>query len=132
MPYSCKASLRSLVVAIAAAALASLGYGQATTLVGSESISGTATVLSGGNLTLASGSTMTYAVAGTTNSLLYLSNSGGNVGALGLGAGLSVSGGNLVAASSTTHNPTATIGLSAVNGVASTVMASDSAPAAPM
>ena len=129
MPYSCKESLRSLIVAIAAFALASLGYGQATTLVGNENISGTATVLSGGNLTLASGSTMTYAIAGTTNSLLYITNGGGNVGALGLAAGLSVSGGNLVAASSTSHNPTATIGLAAVNGAAGTFMTSDSAPA---
>ena len=91
---------------------------------------GTETVQSGGNLTLAAGSSMTVNLTGYgNNKLLGLTSSGGAVGVIGLGAGMSISGGNLVAASSTSANPSATVGTSAVNGVATTFMTSDSAPA---
>jgi hypothetical protein len=64
----------------------------------------------------------------TTNQLIYSINSSGTLGALGLGSGLSVSGGNLVAGSSTSANPTGTVGLTVVNGSLSSFMRSDGAP----
>lgn len=109
--------------------LFAFGLRAQTTVFNNLSVTGTQTVQSGGNLTLLSGSTFTFGIAGTTNSLLYITNAGGNVGALGLGAGLSVSGGNLVAGSSTSANPSAHVGPSVVNGSASTFMRSDAAPA---
>lgn len=121
--------LALLMAALLAVFLPSQANAQASQLIGNATVSGTMTFQSGANDTHASGSTMTFAIAGTTNSLLYITNSSGNVGALGLGAGLSVSGGNLVAGTSTSHNPTAKVGATAVNGSASTFMTSDSAPA---
>ena len=102
---------------------------QSTVLIGNANVSGNMDFTSGANLSLASGTTMNFGIAGTTNSLLYLTNSSGNVGALGLGSGLSVSGGNLIAASSTSANPTGLVGTSAVNGSASSFLRSDGAPA---
>lgn len=108
--------------------LFAFGLRAQTTVFNNLSVTGTQTVQSGGNLTLLSGSTFTFGIAGTTNSLLYITNGSGNVGALGLGAGLSVSGGNLVAGSSTSANPSAHVGPATVNGSASTFMRSDAAP----
>jgi hypothetical protein len=109
--------------------LLAVGLRAQTVLQNNVNIAGTESILSGGNLSFLSGSTVTFGISGTTNSLLYITNSGGNVGTVGLGSGLSISGGNLVAASSTSHNPTASVGPTAVNGSASTFMTSDSAPA---
>jgi len=86
-------------------------------------------VASGATFTISNGATFVISnVASPTNKLLILDGSG-DVGGLGLGAGMSVVGGNLVAGSSTSANPSALVGTVAVNGVASSFMTSDSAPA---
>lgn len=107
------------------------GFSQAGQLIYNGQFSGSGNqVLSGATLTFNSGSALQLQFGSpAANKLLYLTNSSGNVSWVGLGSGLSISGGNLVAGSSSSANPSATIGLSAVNGSATSFMTSDSAPA---
>ena len=103
---------------------------QATMLIGNAQLSGTLEGVSGSNIQVDSGAAFTYkANSATTNQLLYVSNSSGLVSPLGLAAGLSISGGQLVAASSSSANPSALVGTTAVNGSATSFMRSDAAPA---
>ena len=83
----------------------------------------------GATWTWTSGSVMLYKEnsAAATN-LLYIADSSGTVKPLPLGAGMSILGGALVAGSSSSANPTALVGLTAVNGSATSFMRSDAAP----
>lgn len=106
-----------------------LARAQFNQTITNPTIAGTSgNVAASATFTFTTGSTIQFGGA-TTNQLLYVTNSSGKLAPLTLGAGLSISGGSLLAGSSTSHNPTATIGLTAVNGSAGTYMTSDSAPA---
>lgn len=123
--------LRLILPFLFAAFIPLAAIAQTPQLVYNGQFSGTGgTVLSGATLTWASGSSLQlqFGTVGA-NRLVIETNSSGLVGTVGLGAGLSISGGNLVAGSSSSANPTASVGLSAVNGTATTYMTSDSAPA---
>lgn len=93
----------------------------------SASGTGVGNVDSGATWNFNSGSTVNFGGA-VANQLLYATNSSGTLAPLTLGAGLSISGGTLVSASSSSHAPTAVVGLTVVTGSASTFMTSDSAP----
>jgi hypothetical protein len=82
-----------------------------------------------GGLTAATSGT-DYAPATSGTSILYGNGSGG-FSSVTVGTGLSFSGGTLTntATSPSAANPTASVGLTAVNGSASTYMRSDAAPA---
>jgi len=100
---------------------------QTITLTGDISGSGT-----GSFATTIGSNAVTYGKmqsVSTTSKLLGSSDAATAVTEITLGAGLSMTGSTLAAAASTFNNPTATIGLSAVNGTASTAMRSDGAPA---
>lgn len=123
--------LRLILPFLFAAFIPLAAIAQTPQLIYNGQFSGTGgTVLSGATLTWASGSSLQlqFGTVGA-NRLVIETNSSGLVGTVGLGAGLSISGGNLVAGSSSSANPTASVGLSAVNGTATTYMTSDSAPA---
>jgi len=121
--------LKALLSALLLMPLAAFGqFGQNIT---NAQFYGTGNILeSGATLTLANGSTVNFQIGSYgSGQLVYLSNGSGTLAPLNLGAGMSIVGGALVAGSSTSANPTALVGTSAVNGVAVTYMTSDSAPA---
>lgn len=103
---------------------------QTQQLIYAGQFSGAANVLSTASVTFNSGSALQlqFGTVGA-NRLVIETNSSGLVGTVGLGAGLSISGGNLVAGSSSSANPTGKVGPSATNGILTTYMTSDSAPA---
>ena len=121
------------LISILALISAPFAFGQASQLIGNATVTGTMTFNSGGGASFASGSTLTFLQnSATTNNLLFVANSGGTVWPLQLGSGISISGSGpytLNVASSTTANPSASIGLTAVNGSATSIMRSDAAPA---
>lgn len=123
-------TLKFLLGLVSALIIASTGRAQFGPGLTNIQINGSSNqLLTGSTLTLNSGSTLRYQIGGTTNYLLYLSDTNGTVTALQLGSGMSISGGKLVAGSSSSANPSAQVGTTAVNGSATTFMTSDSAPA---
>lgn len=123
--------LRSLIFFAAALLLPRAVEAQPGQLIYNGQFSGSSnTVVSGATFSFLSGSIVNFQ-NGTlaANRLLIETNTSGTLGSIGLGAGISVSGGNLTVGSSTSANPTAKVGTSAVNGVLTSFMTSDSAPA---
>lgn len=120
-----KTLLRILVLSVLLPAAARAQFAQTITNLTLKGASNN--ILSGATFTVTSGATLIFG-GGSQNTLLAVTGTGGQVGTIGLGAGLSISGGNLTAGSSSSHNPTAVVGTTVVNGVASTFMTSDSAP----
>ncbi|MCK4920220.1 MAG: hypothetical protein KAS71_04190, partial [Bacteroidales bacterium] len=94
-------------------------------------ISGDITMTNAGVTTIANNA-VTYGkmqAVSTTSKLLGSSDAANPVTEITLGTGLSMTGTTLNATINTFANPTATIGLTATNGVATTAMRSDAAPA---
>jgi hypothetical protein len=110
------------------------GLRSQTTGFQNVNIRGTLDMVSGANATISPGASLYYlANSEATNQLLFIQNgTSGVVYPLILGSGLSITGTGpytLVAGSSSSANPTAVVGTTAVNGSASTYMRSDAAPA---